>query len=150
MPPADLSTIEAHLRLAARNYNDARRRELEREVSKRELEGLLHRFDCALPMNTDRVIDGRAAFSQPVLAELRRRCTGDLARLARHARAADPRYDINRHMAIKRLARWLTGVGPWYEPSIEPSHRPKHRRRKPRPPVEKCATTTRECSRSRP
>ncbi len=149
MPPADLSTIEASLRLAARRYNEARRAELEREISRRELEGLLRRFDCALPANADRAIDGtRAPFPTDVLDTLEKRCGDALSRLARHARSADPRYDINRHMAIKRLARWLAGTAPWYAPKSDRAPRPKRHCRKPRLSVAGSVQATRETARS--
>ena len=150
MPPADLSTIEASLRLAARRYNEARLRELEREVSMRELEGLLRRFDCDLPMDADRTIDSTvASFAPEVSAELKRRCADALKRLARHARSADPRYDINRHMAIKRLALWLAGTAPWYASQSDRARHSKRRHRKPRPAVAHPFSTTFEAARPR-
>ncbi|MEH6718904.1 MAG: hypothetical protein V7704_08500 [Aurantimonas endophytica] len=40
---------------------------------------------------------------------LRERVTVELRRLTRMARGAHPRYDINRHIAVRRLANWLEG-----------------------------------------
>ena len=138
MSPADLGPIEARLRLAARRYNEARRTERDRELSIRELEGLLRRFDCPLPDALQGAAQGavdaeRAPFPAKIRAYLERRTARELERLARYARSADPRYDVNRHMMTKRLARWLAGVESWYPPRCDrarlPVGPPKRRRR---------------------
>lgn len=151
MPPTDLSAIEARLRLAARRYNESRHVALERQMATRELEGLLSRFDCALPVDADRAIGDRLApFPEEVSDRLKRRCADALARLSRHARAADPRYDINRHMAIKRLARWLDGTAPWHVPADDRARPGKRRHRNPPPVSASPSRTIPEAARYKP
>ena len=151
MPPADLSAVEASLRLAARRYNERRRAERERDLSALELEGLLRRFDCALPPAVARAIDDPAApFEPELLAGLKSRCAAELTRLARHARSADPRYDINRHMAMTRLARWLAGTAPWFAPPPPRPERSRHGRRWSRRPVEESGADRRAAAGVRP
>lgn len=111
----DLSPLTAALEQAARRHAEARRREAQRDLSRLELAMLLRRFGLQRESLSDAVaMDDAASLPEAESASLRVRLRGELGLLARLARRRDPRYDINRHMAVMRLAQWLEGSRPWH------------------------------------
>ncbi|MEF2551780.1 hypothetical protein VQ042_10485 [Aurantimonas sp. A2-1-M11] len=111
----DCHPADSRLRAAARNYVEARRRDATRDLSRLELAALLRRFDLE-PGSCDGAIaaDDAALIPQRQRRALQSRLAVHLRLQARLARRGDPGYDIGRHMALKRLARWLDGTAPWY------------------------------------
>ena len=126
----DLSPLTAALEGAARNHAEARRREAERDLSRLELAMLLRRFGLEERARSDAVAKDDAANIPAAEAEtLRAKVRAELGLLARLARRRDPRYDINRHIAVMRLARWLEGGRSWQTRETEPgSGRSKNQR----------------------
>ncbi|MCP3054868.1 hypothetical protein [Aurantimonas marianensis] len=117
----DPSPLTAALERAARRHAEARRREAQSDLSRIELAMLLRRFGLAREPVSDAVAAGDAAgLPEAESASLRARVRGELDLLARLARRRDPRYDINRHMAAMRLARWLEDGRPWHAPETPP------------------------------
>ncbi|MCB8838854.1 hypothetical protein [Aurantimonas sp. VKM B-3413] len=114
MSPASLAPLLRRLSAEAKRNAEARRAADAAGLSRLELRGLLLRFGADA-----RQIDAAVAADDPLrLPEaarehLRSRLAAEAARLARRARIRDPRYDINRHVAVSRLQRWLNGERPW-------------------------------------
>ncbi len=126
----DLSPLTAALEGAARSHAEARRREAQRDLSRLELAMLLRRFGLEQRALSDAVAkDDAAGISAIEAGTLRAKVRAELGLLTRLARRRDPRYDINRHIAVMRLARWLKGGRSWHLHETEPgSGRSKNRR----------------------
>lgn len=117
----DLSPLTAALEQAARRHAEARRQLAQRDLSRLELAMLLRRFGLQPESLSDAVAtDDAARLPEAESASLRARVRGELGLLARLARRRDPRYDINRHMAIMRLAQWLEGGRAWHARETPP------------------------------
>lgn len=117
----DLSPLTAALERAARGHAEARRREAQRDLSRLELAMLLRRFGLEQRALSGVVAkDDAASLPEAESVSLRARVRAELALLARLARRRDARYDINRHMAVMRLAQWLGGGRPWHARETSP------------------------------
>lgn len=119
--PLDLSSLTSALEGAARRHAAARRQEAERELSRLELATLLRRFGLDREVLSDAVARDDAGHLPAAEATvLRARVRGELSLLARLARRRDLRYDINRHIAVVRLSRWLEAGRPWHAKETAP------------------------------
>ena len=116
MPPADLNPLLHRLAAEARRHAESRRAADAAELSRLELHGLLLRFGAeARQIDAAVVADDPARLPEAVREQLRARLAAEAGQLLRRARSRDPRYDINRHVAVARLQRWLAGGRAWQE-----------------------------------
>ncbi|MEX6507004.1 hypothetical protein [Jiella sp. M17.18] len=118
--PRDLDPIRETLAGEARRHAERRRAATAAALSRQELSALMLRLGAAGP-DVDAAVeaDDAARLSAERLQALRMRMDSETARLARQARSRDPRYDLNRHIAVSRLARWLTGGRRWSQEPAE-------------------------------
>lgn len=115
-----LQLIETEARRLAQE-----RREADRILSERlELGAALHRFGISgATASKATAQDDPAALTLAERTHLETRVERELGRLARFARSRDPRYDLNRHILLARLVRWLRGSQAWVRPAPSPADR---------------------------
>ncbi|NDW04396.1 hypothetical protein [Jiella pacifica] len=91
------------------------RRELDRITRERlELQAALRRYGAAGPSIAEACgEDDAGRLEVSVRATVSERVSRELHRQTRLSRSRDPRYDINRHIVVARLTRWLAGNGSW-------------------------------------
>lgn len=106
----DTAALDAALAAAIRRHAERQRRSVARDLHRLDKAVLLRRLGLGDEAVQVAVAAGSAAqLPAPLGAWLRERVAIELRHLTRQARGADPRYDINRHIAVKRLSRWLGG-----------------------------------------
>ncbi|NDV87749.1 hypothetical protein GTW51_13665 [Aurantimonas aggregata] len=106
----DTAPLDAALAAAIRRHAERQRRSVANDLQRLEKAVLLRRLgldDAAVRVAI--AAESAAHLPTPLGVRLRERVTSELKRLTRQARGADPRYDINRHIAVRRLAHWLDG-----------------------------------------
>jgi hypothetical protein len=107
----DTTPLDAALAAAIRRYVEAQRRSV--ATAPRRLERVM----LLLRLGLDDAMLGQALaatdasrLSEPLRVLIGERVAVELRRLSRQARGGDSRYDINRHIAVRRLANWLEGA----------------------------------------
>ncbi|ORE98381.1 hypothetical protein [Aurantimonas sp. 22II-16-19i] len=101
-----------------------------------ELHAALRRYGASGPSVAEAVrLDDAARLDPAERDGVVERVEREIGRQARFSRSRDPRYDINRHIVVTRLRRWLDGKAAWLqEPPAaatkKPAGRGKTRRRK--------------------
>lgn len=106
----DTASLDAALAAAIRRHAERQRRTVADELHRLEKAVLLRRLGLDDEAVRLAVAAGSGAQLPASLgAMLGERLATELKRLSRQARGADPRYDINRHIAVRRLANWLEG-----------------------------------------
>ena len=101
-----------------------------------ELHAALRRYGASGPSVAEAVrLDDAARLDPAERGEVVERVEREIVRQARFSRSSDPRYDINRHIVVTRLRRWLDGKAAWLqEPPTatakKPAQRGRPRRRK--------------------
>ena len=109
----EIEKMEAALRAAVLAHRIALRARLQSETKGFELRFLCARLGFAAGELDAIAANSDAAGLPPALREtLRQRLAAEATRLARLARAASPRYDINRHIAVRRAIAWAEAVPP--------------------------------------
>jgi hypothetical protein len=107
----DTTPLDAALAAAIRRYVEAQRRSVATAPRRLERIMLLRRLgldDAALGQALA-AKDARR-LPEPLRALIGERIAVELRRLSRQARGGDSRYDINRHIAARRLSNWLEGA----------------------------------------
>ena len=107
------------------------RREADRILRERlELQAALRRYGAAGPSITAACrADDAGRLDASVRATVNERVGRELRRQTRLSRSRDPRYDINRHIVVARLTRWLAGNDRWIA-AIPGQAGPAHRGRR--------------------
>lgn len=106
----DTAPLDAALAAAIRRYVEARRRSLATPPRRLETVVLLRRLGLDEPALRDAVAANDAdLLAGPLRERAREKVAAEFGRLSRQARSGDSRYDINRHIAVRRLANWLEG-----------------------------------------
>ncbi|MBB4004182.1 hypothetical protein [Aurantimonas endophytica] len=106
----DTTSLDAALAAAIRCHAERQRRSVARDLQRLEKAVLLRRLGLDDAAVRQAIAVERATQLPAALGIwLRERVTVELQRLTRMARGAHPRYDINRHIAVRRLANWLEG-----------------------------------------
>lgn len=110
---------------AARRYVEGRRREDRKILARHQLAAVLCRLGApATAIESAVAADDPHRLPPAVAASVRERAEAARRLLRRHARSADPRYDLNRHIAIDRLLRWLDGRRLWQGEEARPPSPP--------------------------
>ena len=106
----DTAPLDAALAAAIRRYVEAQRRSLATAPRCLETVVLLRRLGLDEPALRDALAaQDPARLPGPLRERLRERLAAELGRLSRQARSGDSRYDLTRHIAVRRLASWLAG-----------------------------------------
>ena len=106
----DTAPLDAALAAAIRRYVEAQRRALAAEPRRLATIMSLRRMGLDEPALRDALAaDEVTRLPGPLRDRIRERVAVELGRLSRQARGGDSRYDINRHIAARRLANWLEG-----------------------------------------
>ena len=114
----DLAPLLAIMSARIRRQVEARH-EADRIVRERlELEAALRRYGAAGPTIAEACrADDAGRLDASIHATVSERVDREVRRQTRFRRSRDPRYDINRHIVVARLKRWLAGAGEWVRPS---------------------------------
>ncbi|MBO0905961.1 hypothetical protein [Jiella sonneratiae] len=125
MAADDLSPMLAILAARIRRHREARQASDLKETQRLELSAALRRFGAAGAGIAAACRDDDPSRLDPAeRAAVALRVSRELHRQARFSRGGDPRYDINRHIVVARLARWLTTGERWLKPPDDPARRP--------------------------
>lgn len=108
--PDTPSALEAALRAAAKSYLAARKAAEAERSGRAELLAVMARLSLP-PAELDRLRDAASASELPVdlRSRLAERIAREERRLLRLGRAGHPRYELSRHIAVRRAAKWLSG-----------------------------------------
>ena len=106
----DLDPMLEIFAAGVRRQIEARREGDRVEVERLELWAALHRFGAVGPSVAEAATaDDPARLQTEERTRLAESVGREIRRQTRFSRTRDPRYDINRHIVVARLCRWLAG-----------------------------------------
>ncbi|MBP0615645.1 hypothetical protein [Jiella mangrovi] len=125
----DLSPFLEIFAARIRRQVEARREQDRLAIQRLELQAALRRYGAEGP-NLARAcrMDDPSKLEAATRATIAEKVSREARRQARFCRIRDARYDINRHIVVARLMRWLAGDGPWIrQPPGEADPKPVRR-----------------------
>lgn len=116
----DLAPFLDILAARIRRQMEARREDDRVAIERLELQAALRRFGATGPSVVEAArSDDPARLAAAERQRLSDRIDWENRRQTRFSRTRDPRYDINRHIVVTRLKRWLGGKAAWVRPPAE-------------------------------
>ncbi|MBO0662402.1 hypothetical protein LQ948_10440 [Jiella sp. MQZ9-1] len=110
----DLPPLLAAFTAKIRREMEERRRADRILTERLELQAALRRFGAAGPsLVAAAKADDPSRLDPDERRHASHRVAGELRRQIRFRRSGDPRYDLNRHIVVARLSRWLAGDDRW-------------------------------------
>ncbi|MAU94411.1 MAG: hypothetical protein CMP81_00780 [Fulvimarina sp.] len=127
----DLAPLIEILAARIRRQVEAKRASDRVAVRGLELHAALRRYGAHGPSVAEAVrLDDAARLDPAERDAVVQRVEREIGRQARFSRSRDPRYDINRHIVVTRLRRWLDGKAAWLqEPPAATAKKPAWRGR---------------------